>query len=84
MVKELSIPTPGRGLHLITDEIEAVVRESGVAEGLCTVLIRPPSRRRRRETPARTSRTSASLFIAILAPQAAADRLETFRAGSHY
>ncbi len=43
MVKELSIQTPGRGLHLITDEIEAVVRESGVAEGLCTVLIRHTS-----------------------------------------
>ena len=43
MVKELSIQTPGRGLQLITEEIEAVVRESEVAEGLCTVLIRHTS-----------------------------------------
>ncbi len=43
MVKELSIPTPGRGLQLITEEIEAVVREARVAEGLCTVLIRHTS-----------------------------------------
>ena len=43
MVKELSIQTPGRGLQLITEEIEAVVRESRVAEGLCTILIRHTS-----------------------------------------
>ncbi len=43
MVKELSIQTPGRGLQLITEEIEAVVREARVAEGLCTVLIRHTS-----------------------------------------
>ncbi len=43
MIKELSIPTPGAGLHLITDQIEAAVRESGISEGLCTVLIRHTS-----------------------------------------
>ena len=43
MIKELSIPTPGAGLHLITDQIEAAVRDSGISEGLCTVLIRHTS-----------------------------------------
>ncbi len=43
MIKELSIRTPGAGLHLITDQIEAAVRDSGISEGLCTVLIRHTS-----------------------------------------
>ncbi len=43
MIKRLSIRTPGQGLHLITDEIEAAVREAQVAEGVCTVLIQHTS-----------------------------------------
>ena len=43
MIKRLSIQTPGQGLHLITDEIEAAVREAQVAEGVCTVLIQHTS-----------------------------------------
>ena len=43
MIKQLSIHTPGQGLHLITDLIEAVVGESGVADGLCTVLVQHTS-----------------------------------------
>ena len=43
MITTLSIATSGKGLQLITDEIEAVVQESGVAEGLCTVIVQHTS-----------------------------------------
>ena len=43
MVETLSIATPGRGLHEITAEVQAVVRRSGIAEGLCTLFVRHTS-----------------------------------------
>ena len=43
MITTLSIATSGKGLQLITDEIKAVVQESGVAEGLCTVIVQHTS-----------------------------------------
>ncbi len=43
MVKRLSIRTPGRGLHMVTAEIEAVVREAGLDEGLCTIIVQHTS-----------------------------------------
>jgi secondary thiamine-phosphate synthase enzyme len=43
MVKKLSIRVPGPGLHDVTDEVRAVVRASGIHEGLCTVFIRHTS-----------------------------------------
>jgi secondary thiamine-phosphate synthase enzyme len=43
MVKKLSIRIPGQGLHEVTDEVQALVRESGVREGLCTVYIQHTS-----------------------------------------
>ena len=43
MTEQLSIKTPGQGLRLITDQIEAVVRESGVMDGLCTVFVQHTS-----------------------------------------
>ncbi|MCH7797133.1 MAG: YjbQ family protein [Planctomycetes bacterium] len=43
MIRALTIATSGRGLKLVTDEIEAVVGESGVTEGLCTVMVRHTS-----------------------------------------
>ncbi len=43
MINQLSINTPGQGLHLITDRIEAIVGKSGVADGLCTVLVQHTS-----------------------------------------
>src|ERR1700709_382800 len=60
MVKRLSIRVPGPGLHDVTDEVRAVVRASGVREGLCTVFIR---------------HTSASLTIQENADPSAARRL---------
>ena len=43
VIGRLEIGTPGKGLHEITDRVAAVVRESGVDEGLCTVFIRHTS-----------------------------------------
>ncbi len=43
MIRTLSISTSGQGLVLITGEVEAVVRESGVPEGLCTIMVRHTS-----------------------------------------
>lgn len=43
MVKELSVDTPGQGLHDITGQVQSVIREAGVAEGLCTLFVRHTS-----------------------------------------
>lgn len=43
MVRELTIHTPARGLHEITDLVAAVVREARQSEGLCTVFVRHTS-----------------------------------------
>ena len=43
MVKQLRITTPSQGLHEITPQVDALVRASGIGEGLCTVFIRHTS-----------------------------------------
>lgn len=43
MVEQLSIDTPGAGLHEITSRVAAVVAASGVDEGLCTLFVRHTS-----------------------------------------
>ena len=43
MVKHLSVRTRGQGLEEITPQVMAVVRESKVGEGLCTVFVRHTS-----------------------------------------
>lgn len=43
MIRQLAIATRAQGLHDFTDAIEACVRASGVAEGLCTVFVRHTS-----------------------------------------
>ena len=43
MIKKLSIHPPGQGLHEVTDQVRAAVRESGVREGLCTVFLQHTS-----------------------------------------
>jgi secondary thiamine-phosphate synthase enzyme len=43
MVKQLSVRTPGQGLHEVTADIAELVRRAGVDEGLCTVYIRHTS-----------------------------------------
>ncbi len=43
MVKKISIHAPGQGLHEVTDQVRAAVRESGIREGLCTVFLQHTS-----------------------------------------
>ena len=63
MVKRLSIRVSGQGLHEVTQEVAATVRESGAREGLCTVFIQ---------------HTSASLTIQENADPAARRDLEAW------
>jgi secondary thiamine-phosphate synthase enzyme len=63
MVKKLSLSSRKQGLHEVTDEVNAVVAESGVEEGLCTVFLQ---------------HTSASLVIQENADPSARRDLERF------
>ncbi|MCP4662167.1 MAG: YjbQ family protein [bacterium] len=42
-IKKISVRSDGQGLHEITSEVSAVVRASGVEEGLCTVFVQHTS-----------------------------------------
>jgi len=42
-VQQITITTRGKGLHEITDQIESLVRGSGIESGLCTIMIRHTS-----------------------------------------
>jgi secondary thiamine-phosphate synthase enzyme len=61
MIEQLEVRTHGKGLHEITDQVQAVVRASGLEEGVCTIMIR---------------HTSASLVIQENADPSAARDLE--------
>jgi len=63
MIKHLVINTPGQGLHEFTDQLAALVQDSGVREGLCTLFIQ---------------HTSASLLIQENADPAVRRDLETW------
>jgi secondary thiamine-phosphate synthase enzyme len=43
MISELSVTTPGQGLHEITEQVRSILAKSGAREGLCTVFIRHTS-----------------------------------------
>jgi secondary thiamine-phosphate synthase enzyme len=43
MVKSLSVHVRGQGLHEITHEVAALVRDSGLGEGLCTLFLQHTS-----------------------------------------
>jgi secondary thiamine-phosphate synthase enzyme len=43
MVKQLSVDTPGQGLHDITSQVVSLVKTAGIDEGLCTVFLRHTS-----------------------------------------
>ncbi|MCR4300644.1 MAG: YjbQ family protein [Sulfuricaulis sp.] len=43
MIRHLNVDIPGQGLHEITDRLEAMVREAGVKEGLCTLFVQHTS-----------------------------------------
>lgn len=63
MIHEFVCQTHGQGLHDITAEVQAGVDASGLAEGLCTVMVR---------------HTSASLIIQENADPSARRDLETW------
>ncbi len=43
MIERFSIQTRGQGLHEITGRVRGLVREFGVSEGLCTLMIQHTS-----------------------------------------
>jgi secondary thiamine-phosphate synthase enzyme len=43
MIKQLTIAVSGQGLHEFTSEVQAVVRDSGLIDGLCTLFIQHTS-----------------------------------------
>ncbi len=43
MIHHIEIRTQGKGLHEITDEVNGVVRGSGLDQGLCTLMIQHTS-----------------------------------------
>ena len=43
MVAHISVQTNGKGLHECTGDVEALVRASGIDEGLCTIMIQHTS-----------------------------------------
>jgi secondary thiamine-phosphate synthase enzyme len=43
MIKQLHVTTSSQGLHDVTADVDALVRASGVHEGLCTVFLRHTS-----------------------------------------
>ncbi|MFQ5463020.1 MAG: secondary thiamine-phosphate synthase enzyme YjbQ, partial [Phycisphaerae bacterium] len=63
MVRQLAISTKGPGLYEFTDRLRASVADSGVVEGLCTVMVQ---------------HTSASLTIQENADPAARHDLEAW------
>ena len=63
MVENLSIQTSGPGLVNVTAKVAALVNQSGVSEGLCTIFVR---------------HTSASLIIQENADPSVQDDLENF------
>jgi secondary thiamine-phosphate synthase enzyme len=43
LIQHIEVRTRGRGLHEITDEVQAAVRASGIEDGLCTVMVQHTS-----------------------------------------
>lgn len=43
MIRRLTVPTRGKGLYEFTSDVQTIVSESGLAEGLCTVMIQHTS-----------------------------------------
>lgn len=43
MIHTLQISVPGQGLHAFTNKVQALVKQSGTLEGLCTLFIQHTS-----------------------------------------
>jgi len=65
VVRRIAVDARGQGLHELTGEVSALVRESGIREGLCTLFVQ---------------HTSASLVVQENADPSAARDLERFLA----
>lgn len=63
MIKEIQVRAQRQGLHEVTAEVATVVRDAGIAEGLCTVFVQ---------------HTSASLTVQENADPAARQDLEAW------
>ena len=43
MIKILNVNSPGQGLHEFTSQVQSVVHDSGLREGLCTLFVQHTS-----------------------------------------
>ena len=43
MIRHIKVNAPGQGLHMITRDIDAVVRDSGIHQGLATIFVQHTS-----------------------------------------
>ena len=43
MIRHIDLKIPGQGLHMFTTQVEKLVRESAIEEGLCTLLVQHTS-----------------------------------------
>ncbi len=43
MIRRLTVTPDGKGLHEITHEVGEIIRDSGIREGLCTLMIQHTS-----------------------------------------
>jgi secondary thiamine-phosphate synthase enzyme len=43
LVRRITINTPAQGLHDVTRDVQAIVDEAGLQEGLCTILVQHTS-----------------------------------------
>lgn len=43
MIGHIEVRTRGRGMHEITSQVQDILRDSGLREGLCTVLVQHTS-----------------------------------------
>lgn len=70
MIARLKVNTNGRGLYEITAKVEAVLSESGVVEGLCTLFIRHTSASLLiQENADRTARHDLEQWLTRLVPE---------------
>ncbi|MGY2733991.1 secondary thiamine-phosphate synthase enzyme YjbQ [Sphingomonas sp. UYP23] len=71
-VTELAIPTPGQGLHEITDLVERWVADSAIETGLLTLFVRHTSASLLiQENAAPAARRDVERYFAKIAPESA-------------
>ena len=74
----LTIRTTAPGLHEFTDEVHAVVRRSGVTEGVCTLFVQHTSASLLiQENADPSARVDLERFFQRLAPEGAAEYTHT-------